>query len=232
MEFAGKNHSMPLRSVFAFNNRMAGFVIGFIAIVAVTGYFFGVENGIIALFSVIWGWIGWMVRIWADLFREEKESMAEQPIPGEPEMDMSAFARTETSRFTAFLEAFWEIIAEIFRILVIGVLIIGGIALLLYGLYRLYKLFYSLSGSQDGDLTESLLPDFVEAVRMRFRRTGKIPVHPVRRVFYNKVRKYIRKKSAAVTVLPGDTPRDIAEKIKASEDIDALTAKYEEARYG
>jgi hypothetical protein len=127
---------------------------------------------------------------------------------------------------------FWVVMERAALTLFWIAMIAGAVGGTIYGCCRLYRMFYGRKKTDGGDMTESVLPDMLESLRARFRRSARGPSHPVRRMFYNKVRKYALKKNRANKILPGDTPWDIAEKIKASEDIDALTARYEQARYG
>jgi len=56
-----------------------------------------------------------------------------------------------------------------------------------------------------------------------------LPRDPTRRAYYKKVHRHIKK---GVPILESDTPDMIADKIRPAEDIDALTAEYEQVRYG
>jgi hypothetical protein len=119
------------------------------------------------------------------------------------------------------------------------IIYVGGAAgialffgLVAYVCYQLYKRFYSGTTEVSDDLQESVMPDWRETMR------GKVgafifggPANRVRRLFYRKVRKHIIKKAVSSRIALSDTACEIAEKIKASEDIDALTARYTQARY-
>lgn len=84
--------------------------------------------------------------------------------------------------------------------------------------------------SASGDISESVLPAFT-TVRERFglRRSG--PANPVRRQFYKKVRKYRQGKILDDKPADSDTAWEIAGKIRKAENLDTLTAQYEDIRY-
>ena len=100
--------------------------------------------------------------------------------------------------------------------------------------YRLYKTF----GKKDSDSgKQSLMPEDVKSklkfvlgdvkeLLPRFKLGVK---HPVRRAYIKKINGHIKKGFKA---LPHYTPEVIADKIRPTEDIDELTQKYEEVRYG
>jgi hypothetical protein len=111
----------------------------------------------------------------------------------------------------------------------------AAVALIVYAARRIYRRFYTPRIMPAGDLSEFAPPDIKEWFAHAFRPGGSGPAHRIRRMFYRKVRKYIhnpnRKTSEGITVAPTDTALEMAAKIKAAEDIDALTAEYLEVRY-
>jgi len=99
--------------------------------------------------------------------------------------------------------------------------------------YRLYQAF--LKKDQAGEL--SLMPDdatsrlkFVlgdfKELLPRFRLGAR---HPVRRAYIKKINWHIKQ---GLKVRPHYTPEIIADKVRPKEDIDELTRRYEEVRYG
>ena len=122
-------------------------------------------------------------------------------------------------------------ITAVLAALIILALVTVAIAVIFH---RLYKIF----GKKDGDSgKQSLMPDDVKnklkfvlgdmkELLPRFKLNVK---HPVRRAYIKKINSHIKQGFKA---LPHYTPEVIADKIRPMEDIDELTQKYEEVRYG
>jgi len=127
--------------------------------------------------------------------------------------------------------------AAIFSIITGVLIVIAWVALavmllvaLIYGLYKAFN-------KKDEDGKQSLMPndtmsrlkfvlgDFKEFLP-RFRLGAK---HPVRRAYIKKVNSHIKQ---GLEVRPSYTPEVIAEKVRPKENIDDLTQRYEEVRYG
>jgi len=127
--------------------------------------------------------------------------------------------------------------AAIFSIITGVLIVIAWVALavmllaaLIYGLYKAFN-------KKDEDGKQSLMPDdtmsrlkFVlgdfKEFLPRFRLGAK---HPVRRAYIKKVNSHIKQ---GLEVRPSYTPEVIADKIRPKENIDDLTQRYEEVRYG
>jgi hypothetical protein len=116
---------------------------------------------------------------------------------------------------------------------VFGVLF--AILLVAVGCYFFYKLFYkrrknknvnSLSEDEIIALERTVMNDLAELLPW-YRR--KSPMHPLRKLYAKKVNGFIR---AGVNVDAGDTTDIIADKVRNAENIDDLTAAYEQIRYG
>ena len=115
--------------------------------------------------------------------------------------------------------------------LVIIIAAVAILGMLFRGLYRAFNKKNNDSGKQ------SLMPDDVKSklkfvfgdmreLLPRFKVSVK---HPVRRAYIKKINSHIKQGFRA---LPHYTPEVIADKIRSTEDIDELTQRYEEARYG
>jgi hypothetical protein len=132
--------------------------------------------------------------------------------------------------------AWVETLEEIFRTALIVAIGIGAVLLVLYAAYRLYKRFYA-SRSTDGDVREYIGPeidrdrlqDLWRGVRSRLPVFGRSEEEKIRRQYFRRVRRHIRK---GVAVAKADTTGQIEGKIRPSEDITALTEQYDRARYG
>ena len=144
--------------------------------------------------------------------------MMDGEMEEQPPLDDPAFAILST-----IMGAIAMIIIIIVAVAILGVLF--------RGLYRAFNKKNNDSGKQ------SLMPDDIKSklkfvfgamreLLPRFRISVK---HPVRRAYIKKVNSHIKQGFRA---LPHYTPEVIADKIRPTEDIDELTQKYEEARYG
>ena len=121
------------------------------------------------------------------------------------------------------------IVAAIAATIVVAA-IIGLIILVLNDLYKAF--------SKKGEAgKQSLMPDDVigklkfvlgdfRDLLPRFRLGAK---HPVRRAYIKKVNSHVKQ---GLVLRPHHTPEKIADKIRPTEDIDELTQRYEEVRYG
>ena len=109
--------------------------------------------------------------------------------------------------------------------------IVIGLTILLF--YKLYKAF----GRKNEEGKQSLMPeDIVGKLKFvlgdfkdllpRFRLGAK---HPIRRAYIKKVNSHVKR---GFILRPHYTPEKIADKIRPTENIDELTRKYEEVRYG
>jgi hypothetical protein len=113
------------------------------------------------------------------------------------------------------------------------VLVGAAVAVLAAIFYRIYRAFgrekevgkYSLIPEDGIGKLKFVLGDFKELLP-RFKLSTK---HPVRRVYIKKVNGHIKQ---GLEVRPHYTPEIIADKIRPKENIDELTQKYEEVRYG
>ncbi|MDR1537335.1 MAG: hypothetical protein LBU32_04950 [Clostridiales bacterium] len=121
-----------------------------------------------------------------------------------------------------------EIIGRILAYALIIAAFAGAAIGAVYICWLLYKKFYS--SRTDGDEKEFLAPEIfaVEAIKKNLR--GLIPhfgsAEKTRRLFRKRIKRFISK---GVPIMSCDTPEDMMSKIP--EDISALTAKYQQARY-
>jgi len=128
---------------------------------------------------------------------------------------------------------FLTIIHAISRFLIVFVLVAAAITFTITFFYKLYKAFRMKERPE----RQSLMPDDtvnklkfvlgdVKDLLPRFKINSK---HPVRRAYIKKINSHIKQ---GFEVRQHYTPEVIADKIRPKEDIDELTRKYEEVRYG
>jgi len=126
----------------------------------------------------------------------------------------------------------WFMTLVNFLSIFIGVAIVVVIAAVL--LYKLYKAFdkkddiYKMQKYTQNDNVDRLkfmFGDFKELLP-RFKLGTK---HPVRRAYIKKINSHIKQ---GLRVRPHYTPEIIADQIRPKENIDELTQRYEEVRYG
>jgi len=127
----------------------------------------------------------------------------------------------------------YSIIVAIGRFLAIVVLVVVVAAVLGTLFYRLYMAFLRKHRPEKQSLMPEdvitklkfVMTDFKELLP-RFRLGAK---HPIRRAYIKKVNNHVKQ---GLEVRRNYTPEVIADKIRPKEDIDELTQRYEEIRYG
>ena len=97
-----------------------------------------------------------------------------------------------------------------------------------------FKAFYKRfrkknDGGTSGDTVIVLKGNVMNDLRELFPRFKNKYGHPIRKAYAKKVNKHIK---TGTDILTADTTDIIANKIRTTEDIDELTAKYERVRYG
>lgn len=154
-----------------------------------------------------------LVRMIFSIEATEKAMMQEQDLIRRTNADIVDFLGGHTA-------AFW-VIAQ--RILVI-VVIIGAIVLAVYLMVHIYQRFGHKVVYHEKDLEVSR--EFYTSRTGRQKRRGRIqePEEPVRKRYY-----YLVKKEMGETVLPSDTPTDVAGKVPA---VSEILSEYETVRYG
>jgi len=114
---------------------------------------------------------------------------------------------------------------------VIMIFVVAGI---IYAFYLFIRYFHrrrrkSRQGEDaDGDEDIALTRNILDDIRDLLPRFGRYSKNAIRRAYAKKVKWHIRR---GVNIERSDTTDIIADKIRATEDIDALTAQYEKVRY-
>jgi len=125
---------------------------------------------------------------------------------------------------------FWDLLTHI----LFGVVIIGLLALVIYGTYRflmfllstrLYKGNYAANSSDIEDHREFIRP--ISSRRFQRIRSALAELHPTRRMFRDTAKKHIK---MGIPIKKSDTPTDISKRIQ-SEDISNLVEEYAQVRY-
>ena len=176
--------------------------------------------------------IRWIISLFGA--KEPAEVPQDEP-PLEQDMGFIVEEAAEPPAWMALLET---IINVLIQLLIVG-LIAAAIA---YGIYKFYKLFIATRGKggadepDDSDTSEYIGPRFAakpiaEAIGGFLRRfSPKSEADRVRRMYYKKVRRHIKRGSAAIRRI--DTTGEIADKLRPVENIDELTVQYDRVRYG
>jgi hypothetical protein len=221
----------PIGTMLRFNNILiAVFLVPVIA-AGLLSPLFPLNRLLGGLWVVLSGFLRWFFALIGGLFPGEEvlleESAQEQSSNMLDEMSLG---------FTAERPAWVEMLEEIFRTILIVAIAAGAVLLIIYAVYRLYKRFYA-SRSTDGDVREYIGPemdrdrlqDLWRGFRSRLPGFGRSEEEKIRRQYFRRVRRHIRK---GVAVGKADTTGQIEGKIRPSEDIAALTEQYNRARYG
>ena len=229
---AGKK---PVTAILRFNNSILALFLIPVLLFAIVSPWLPLDRaarllGTVAIAAIrgLFRFIGWLL----SLFAKDEPAEVLQDTP--PEQDMGGFMEeaAETPAWLALLEM---IINTLIQILIVG-LIAAAIA---YGAYRFYKRFLATRGRRDenepeGDTSEYIGPkiaakQIAEALGSLLRKLSpKSESERIRRMYYKKVRRHIKKGAAIRRV---DTTGEIADKLRPAENIDDLTALYERARY-
>jgi len=119
---------------------------------------------------------------------------------------------------------------------VITILVItAAIALLIFVAVFLYKNYSKKRASvkatknSNGLTVTNLSFSFKDVLAAALPKLRSGPRHPIRKAFYKKVTKHIKK---GVNIMPSHAPDKIAKAIRPIENIDDLTEAYKAARYG
>ncbi|MDR1062217.1 MAG: hypothetical protein LBL83_13650 [Clostridiales bacterium] len=160
---------------------------------------------------------------------QQEEPPQPPPAAGEP------FVMPEAAEAPAWAQALGAIMLRLAWV----ALAAAAAFALAYGCYRLHRRFYGARYS-DGDLREYIGPARGAAAgrarararavlgSLALRLLPKTEAERIRRAYFKKVRRHIKRGAG---VLPADTAGEIAAKILPNEDIGALTALYNRARY-
>ncbi|MCL2709072.1 MAG: hypothetical protein FWF03_08165, partial [Defluviitaleaceae bacterium] len=230
LQWGGADLTRGRASIVRFNNRIvAAFILFFLAAAAVA-YAFGFASGLAEIVARAWGLFLKFMR-WAGSRRGGSQPEADY---SQALSDADIGGAYDAPDVAAHSEPWliWVILERAFLALFVLATAAAAVAAVAYGCYRLYKLFYKKTVEAGSDEKEFLDAGFTLSFRRKGEARRLAPTNKVRRAFYKKVKKHMTKKKDAVSVGPSDTSWEIAKKIKASEDIDALTANYQEARYG
>ena len=162
----------------------------------------------------------------------EPEEIPEDPPPQEQDLGGFMGDANEQPAWLALIEMIINVLLQLALVAFIA-------ALIAYAAYKLYKRFLATrsSGGEDalgGDTSEYIGPKLAakpiaEALGNLLRRLSpKSEAERVRRLYYKKVRRHIKKGAA---VRQTDTTGEIAATLRPIENIDGLTSQYERARY-
>jgi len=228
---AGKK---PVSAIIRFNNAILAVFLIPVALFAVISPWLPLGRvmsllgeAALAALRGLFQFIGWLI----SLFPSKTEKMP--PDAALPAQEMAGLMeKQETPAWLALLEA---IINALITILIVS-LIAAAIG---YGVYKLYKRFLATRGTENkeeegGDVSEYIGPKFApgpiaNAVGAILRRLApKTEAEKVRRLYFKKVRRHIRRGTA---VGRSETTGEIADKLRPAENIDELTALYDRARY-
>ena len=220
--------SQPVKSIKKFNNAA---IAVFILLACVLAYFSGYFQ-IGTLIRQTGAFLLFALRFLFSLIGDGEaplEEIVETPVQPPPDQTMNELMMLETK--DPFI--LWVILEKILFFLFYVVIVVGVIAGVAYLFYKLYKKFYAEREFLT-DVKEFILPDENVAQRIAARLSdllpggGFAPANRIRRQFYKKVKKHIKN---GAEVAASDTAKEIAVKLKPREDIDAITAAYERARY-
>lgn len=185
----------------------------------------------------------WLLRKFFSLFQNNNPSQSDASLPNAaPDIARPSDLPQNNGQTPAII----MLILNLLRDALIVAAVAGGIALLIYGLYKCYRLFYESKDSRAMNKTEFLSPfekmelprkDRRSSYGSRFARLfGRSGNERIRRYFYKAIIKH-----AGSSKLPGSlTPSELAKyavggekdgKLPEDEKSRKLAALYEKARY-
>jgi hypothetical protein len=221
----------PSAKVVAANNKLIGFFIGGVAGVSVLVLFGG---GLWRLAMAAQQWFGRrlgevMTAFWdaQPLATDSGLDIFEEDIYVEPATDffqMVADALAEHDQEAVF-NTFHGIV-DIIAFIVVALIVFLVVRQFIKHFYQKRK---TAASDQSTDTVIALeggaLSDLLDLLpRFSYRH-----LHPLRRAYVKKVNKHIK---YGVGIQNADTTDIVADKIRAAENIDELTTKYEKVRYG
>jgi hypothetical protein len=221
----------PIGTMLRFNNILiAVFLIPVLA-AGLLSPLFPLDRLLGGVWMVLSRFLRWIFALIGGLFTGEEVLLEESTQEQSGNMLDGVILDSSAQR-----PAWIEMLEEIFRTILIIAIAAGAVLLVIYAVYRLYKRFYA-SRSTDGDVREYIGPemdrdrlqDLWRGFRSRLPSFGRSEEEKIRRQYFRRVRRHIRK---GVAVEKADTTGQIEGKIRPSEDIAALTEQYNHARYG
>ena len=213
-------HSLSTKRLVRTNNTMGLAFAGLVLVVGFLSVFFPLH-----LIGRLFAWLASLLALLASRFLipitvDIEEALGHIFMPMQV-ADWDAEQPEEYgSAFAYILTAVFEFVA-----LAIGIIIIFSILYAIARKVKTRKKFQKFTETQEEvKLAGSLFDDLLDLLP-RFKKFR----HPIRRAYEKKVNSHIKQ---GTIVNDHDTTDIIADKIRDAEDIDELTAKYENVRYG
>jgi hypothetical protein len=183
-------------------------------------------EGVLALLRGIARFIAWVMSLFGRAPAAESAPPSEQTAQSP---DMSALGPPGET------PAWLEILEQVFIVLALAVVA----ALLIFGAARGLRTLYTHLNRKkqwDGEQREYIGPEIrfesiwgkISRARRRLPAFGESEEERVRRRYYKKIRRHIRR---GIEVRPADTAGDIERRLREKEDVGALTGLYNRARY-
>jgi len=197
------------------------------AVVAVFSRAFPMGTALGKVGGLLLAGLRWLFSLWQP---KDTDIPDMAPMP-QAAPEMPGFMLNEAAE-----KAYWvELLETIIMYLILILVALAILAAIVYGVYQFYKKFYGAPPA-DGDVREYIRPELnAETMKMFWnglwrRDAGLRGVgDPVRRAYYKKVKRHIRK---GAVVRPSFTTKEIGLSIQPREDISELTLAYEQTRYG
>ena len=215
--------NQPAQKIRKFNNKiLVYFMIG-TAIFVVLALIFKVDRAIVAMGQLILMIIRFLVSLIPKKEPEPGDSTIEEEVIQNNNEDMGELPAAEASPFWEFLEIIMTVAVFVFLI-----------CLIIYGLYRFYKWFYSRQldvVTADEFEETSVYMEKQEKVERKketlWERLRLSNEKKVRRIYKKRLDAPMKKQEL---IKISDAPGEILEKMP-SEELAALTKVYEKARY-
>ena len=227
--------NQPTDGIVKFNNRIGAMVLAFVALCMLVAPIIRMDRIILFVLAAILTVIQLAMNAFSfliSLIPMGESSEGPPPDTGGEGMDLLAMFGAPEAQNDSNLP-------EIIMYIVLAAIVVGIIALVVYLVVDMYRRFSNLSpdgGYMESRTRASRASDSIAGTgvfgglrAMAGQVFGNSARMKVRRLFYKKVHGYGKKKGLAIN--RAETSTEIAEKLSPFEDVTALRALYDKARY-
>lgn len=205
----------PIKNIKAFTNKML-FMYVFVFFAVCLGFrFLPFGDIIIYCVKAVGSFIGFFITLFSLIF-------AKKNVVDETAVQDMQPAVMEVSKAPSWVDVLEQLL--VYAVNIAAVLII--LFSLVWFFIRMYRAFYSYRHKSDVIYTDSVSKITIVKTKKKIRASTYIK-DPLRRKYYNLLKKYYKKGRFQRS----DTPEEIEKKISENEDIKKITPEYRKIRY-
>jgi len=228
---SGPGKSAPAKNVVSFNNKTTTLLIAGVTVVIVAAKFLFIDRLLLFIYNMLATFVTWIAGLIKSISAPAGLKL-DVPL-GVPLEDLNVnVGASSVARDSS--QSGVHVLADTVAMIVAAVFFVAFIAALGILIYRKVKNFVRRPGKSGEDLV-FFAPGVEDpslassSKRPRAFLFGASNAERVRRLFYVKVKKYIGRED--MRLAKSDTSGGMKRKISVSEDIGALAALYDKARY-